>query len=207
MIYNTNIHAFIFDLGKVIVDWDPRYLLHEIAPEEERLKFLVEEVLDLDWFRSVDAGYPLSKAISDRSEIYPEYANAMQMYVDRWPETIRGYFEGTLDIVRQLHAAKFPLFILSNWAEDTWVRVEKEMTFLGYFQDRIISGQVGIAKPDRAIFKMAQERFQIDPKTTLFIDDAQENIDTAIAADFEAVLFETPEKLASDIRSFGIALT
>ena len=207
MIYNTNIHAFIFDLGKVIVDWDPRYLLHEIAPEEERLKFLVEEVLDLDWFRSVDAGYPLSKAISDRSEIYPEYANAMQMYVDRWPETIRGYFEGTLDIVRQLHAAKFPLFILSNWAEDTWVRVEKEMTFLGYFQDRIISGQVGIAKPDRAIFEMAQERFQVDPKTTLFIDDAQKNVDAAIAADFEAILFETPEKLASDIRSFGIALT
>ena len=207
MIYNTNIHAFIFDLGKVIVDWDPRYLLHEIAPEEERLKFLVEEVLDLDWFRSVDAGYPLSKAISDRSEIYPEYANAMQMYVDRWPETIRGYFEGTLDIVRQLHAAKFPLFILSNWAEDTWVRVEKEMTFLGYFQDRIISGQVGIAKPDRAIFEMAHERFQVDPKTTLFIDDAQKNVDAAIAADFEAILFETPEKLASDIRSFGIALT
>ena len=207
MIYNTNIHSFIFDLGKVIVDWDPRYLLHEIAPEEERLKFLVEEVLDLDWFRCVDAGYPLSKAISDRSEIYPEYANAMQMYVDRWPETIRGYFEGTLDIVRQLHAAKFPLFILSNWAEDTWVRVEKEMTFLGYFQDRIISGQVGIAKPDRAIFEMAQERFQVDPKTTLFIDDAQKNVDAAIAADFEAILFETPEKLASDIRSFGIALT
>ena len=131
----------------------------------------------------------------------------MQMYVDRWPETIRGYFEGTLDIVRQLHAAKFPLFILSNWAEDTWVRVEKEMTFLGYFQDRIISGQVGIAKPDRAIFEMAQERFQVDPKTTLFIDDAQKNVDAALAADFEAILFETPEKLASDIRSFGISLT
>ena len=188
------------------MDWDPRYLLHEIAPEEERLNFLVEEVLDLDWFRSVDAGYPLSKAISERSEIYPEYADAMQMYVDRWPETIRGYYEGTLDIVRQLYVAKFPLFILSNWAKDTWILVEKDMEFLSYFRDRIISGQVGVAKPDKAIFEMAQKRFQVDPKTTLFIDDGQKNIDAAIAAGFEAVLFETPEKLASDIRSFGIVL-
>ena len=206
MTCNTNIHAFIFDLGKVIVDWDPRYLLHEIAPEEERLNFLVEEVLDLDWFRSVDAGYPLSKAISERSEIYPEYADAMQMYVDRWPETIRGYHEGTLDIVRQLYVAKFPLFILSNWAKDTWILVEKDMEFLSYFRDRIISGQVGVAKPEKAIFEMAQKRFQVDPKTTLFIDDNQKNIDAAIAAGFESVLFETPEKLASDIRSFGIVL-
>ena len=131
----------------------------------------------------------------------------MQMYVDRWPETIRGYFEGTLDIVRQLYVAKFPLFILSNWATDTWVLVEKDMEFLSYFRDRIISGQVGVAKPEKAIFEMAQKRFQVDPKTTLFIDDGQKNIDAAIAAGFEAVLFETPEKLASDIRSFGIVLT
>ena len=85
-----SLNAFIFDLGKVIVDWNPGYLLHEITADEAELKFLVEEVLDLEWFRAVDAGYPLSKAIAERSEIYPEYATAMQLYVDRWPETIRG---------------------------------------------------------------------------------------------------------------------
>ncbi|MEC8135227.1 MAG: HAD family phosphatase [Pseudomonadota bacterium] len=203
---NTEIQAFIFDLGKVIVDWDPRYLLHEIAPDEERLKFLVEEVLDLNWFRAVDAGYSLSKAIAERSEIYPDYADAMQIYVDRWPETIRGFFDGTLDIVRKLHAAGFPLYILSNWADETWVRVEEDMTFLKYFQDRIISGQVGVAKPDAAIFDMARDRFQVEPKTTLFIDDGQKNVDAAIAAGFQAILFETPEKLVFELRSFGVAL-
>ena len=181
-------------------------MLHEIAPDEERLKFLVEEVLDLNWFRAVDAGYSLSKAIAERSEIYPDYADAMQMYVDRWPETIRGFFDGTLDIIRKLHAAGFPLYIVSNWADETWVRVEEDMTFLKYFQDRIISGQVGVAKPDAAIFDMARDRFQVEPKTTLFIDDGQKNVDAAIAAGFQAVLFETPEKLAFDLRSFGIAL-
>ena len=101
----------------------------------------------------------LSKAIAERSEIYPDYADAMQMYVDRWPETIRGFFDGTLDIIRKLHAAGFPLYIVSNWADETWVRVEEDMTFLKYFQDRIISGQVGVAKPDAAIFDMARDRF------------------------------------------------
>ena len=118
------LNAFIFDLGKVIVDWNPGYLLHEIAPDDEQLKFLVEEVLDLEWFRAVDAGYPLSKAIEERSKIYPEYADAMQLYVDRWPETIRGFFEGTLEIVRELHASGVPLFVLSNWAGETWARVD-----------------------------------------------------------------------------------
>ena len=92
------------------------------------------------------------------------------------------------------------------WAKDTWILVEKDMEFLSYFRDRIISGQVGVAKPEKAIFELAQKRFQVDPKTTLFIDDGQKNIDAAIAAGFEAVLFETPEKLASDLRSFGIVL-
>ena len=203
MTSNTEIQAFIFDLGKVIVDWDPRYLLHEIAPDEERLKFLVEEVLDLNWFRAVDAGYSLSKAIAERSEIYPDYADAMHMYVDRWPETIRGFFDGTLDIIRKLHAAGFPLYIVSNWADETWVRVEEDMTFLKYFQDCIISGQVGVANPTRQ-FSMARDRFQVEPKTTLFIDDAKKR--RCRHRRLQAILFETPEKLVFDLRSSGVAL-
>ena len=80
------------------------------------------------------------------------------------------------------------------------------MTFLKYFEDLIISGQVGVAKPDAAIFDMARDRIQVEPKTTLFIDDGQKNVDAAIAAGFQAILFETPEKLVFDLRSFGVAL-
>ena len=173
MTSNTKIQAFIFDLGKVIVDWDPRYLLHDIAPDEKRLKFLVEEVLDLNWFRAVDAGYSLSMAIAERSEIYPTMPMPCTCTSTVGRRRYAGSFDGTLDIVRKLHAAGFPLYILSNWADETWVRVEEDMTFLKYFQDRIISGQVGVLKPDAAIFDMARDRFQVEPKTTLFIDDGQ----------------------------------
>lgn len=198
------LNAFIFDLGKVIVDWNPGYLLHEIAPDDEQLKFLVEEVLDLEWFRAVDAGYPLSKAIEERSKIYPEYADAMQLYVDRWPETIRGLFEGTLEIVRELHASDFPLYILSNWAGETWARVEQDFAFLEFFDDIIISGHVGMAKPDTAIFEMARDRFNVDPAATLFIDDGLKNVDAAKVVGFQAVLFKTPEKLRQDLINLGV---
>jgi 2-haloacid dehalogenase len=196
--------AFIFDLGKVIVDWNPGYLLHEIVQDEAQLKFLVDEVLDLEWFRSVDAGYPLSKAIAERSKVYPEYADAMQLYVDRWPETIRGFFEGTLEIVRELHASGTPLYVLSNWAGETWARVEQDFAFLEFFDDVIISGHVGMAKPNDAIFKMARDQFNVDPAATLFIDDGLKNVDAAKGVGFQAVLFETPEKLRQDLIGLGV---
>ena len=197
------LNAFIFDLGKVIVDWNPGYLLHEITADEAQLKFLVEEVLDLEWFRAVDAGYPLSKAIAERSEIYPEYATAMQLYVDRWPETIRGLFEGTLEIVRELHASGVPLYVLSNWAGETWARVEQDFAFLDLFEDVIISGHVGMAKPDAAIFEKARDQFNVDPIATLFIDDSPKNVDAAKDVGFQAVVFETPEKLRRDLIDLG----
>jgi 2-haloacid dehalogenase len=198
-----SLNAFIFDLGKVIVDWNPGYLLHEITADEAELKFLVEEVLDLEWFRAVDAGYPLSKAIAERSEIYPEYATAMQLYVDRWPETIRGLFEGTLEIVRELHASGVPLYVLSNWAGETWARVEQDFAFLDLFEDVIISGHVGMAKPDTAIFERARDQFNVDPIATLFIDDSPKNVDAAKDVGFQAVVFETPEKLRRDLIDLG----
>jgi 2-haloacid dehalogenase len=198
------LNAFIFDLGKVIVDWNPGYLLHEIVQDEAQLKFLVDEVLDLEWFRSVDAGYPLSKAIAERSKVYPEYADAMQLYVDRWPETIRGFFEGTLEIVRELHASGTPLYVLSNWAGETWARVEQDFAFLEFFDDVIISGHVGMAKPNDAIFKMARDQFNVDPAATLFIDDGLKNVNAAKGVGFQAVLFETPEKLRQDLIGLGV---
>ena len=199
------INAFIFDLGKVIVDWDPRYLLHQISPDEARLKFLVNEVLDLEWFREVDSGYPLSKAIEERSRIYPDYATEMQVYVDRWPETIRGLFDCTLDIVRELHSAGFPLYVLSNWAAETWERVESDFDFLKYFDDVIISGHVGMAKPDTAIFELARDRFGVTPSSTLFIDDGPKNVEAARAVGFQAVVFQTTSGLRRDFASLGIA--
>tara|TARA_B100000459_G_scaffold147052_1_gene115057 strand:+ start:191 stop:817 length:627 start_codon:yes stop_codon:yes gene_type:complete len=199
------INAYIFDLGKVIVDWDPRYLLHQISQDEDRLKFLVNEVLDLEWFREVDSGYPLSKAIEDRSRMYPEYATEMQVYVDRWPETIRGLFDCTLDIVRELHSAGFPLYVLSNWAGETWARVASDFDFLKYFDDVIISGHVGMAKPDTAIFELARDRFGVTPTTTLFIDDGPKNVEAARAVGFQAVVFETASGLRRDLASLNIA--
>ena len=196
--------AVIFDLGKVIVDWDPQYLLTKIEPDPERLKFLSEVVLDLEWFREVDGGYPLSKAVAERSMIYPDYADQMQLYLTRWPETIGGLIEGTLDIVRELYNEGYSLYIVSNWANETWELVEDNFEFLSYFKDVIISGKVGVAKPDTAIFKMACDRFNVQPKTTIFIDDLPKNIEAAKALGFQAILFESPKTLRRDLAAINI---
>lgn len=200
------IDAFIFDLGRVIVDWDPRYLLAQIEPDPQALETLAVEVLDLDWFRAVDTGYPLSAAIAVRAELYPAHADALRAYVERWPETIRGIFEDTVGIVDELRQAGFPLYVLSNWAVDTWAMVSHDFDFLRHFDDVVISGHVGLAKPDRRIFELARERFALVPARTMFIDDSEANVAAAQALGFRTIRHETADQLRAELISLGLPL-
>ncbi len=196
--------AFIFDLGGVIVDWDPRYLLREIVPDERELTFLVEEVLDLRFFRDVDSGRSLSEAVAARAERYPDHADALRAYIDRWPETIRGLYEETLDILDALAKQGYPLFALTNWASETWDRVSGDFIFLDRFEDIIVSGQVGMAKPDSKIFELSRDRFGVDPARTLFIDDNPANIAAAREFGFAAFRFSSPAELRKQLDRHGI---
>ena len=198
------IDAVIFDLGRVIVDWDPRHLLAEIVPDELALATLVEEVLDLDWFRAVDAGYPLADAIATRARLYPEHAEALQAYVDRWPETIRGTFDDTVAIVQELRRAGFRMYVLSNWAAETWARVSDGFAFLRHFDDVVISAHVGLAKPDPRIFELARDRFSVAPDRTLFIDDSAANVVAARGVGFQVARFETAARLRRDLIDLGL---
>lgn len=200
------IDAFIFDLGRVIVDWDPRYLLADIQPDAQALETLVVEVLDLDWFRAVDAGYPLARAIAARAELYPDHADALRHYVERWPETIRGIFDDTVAIVDELRQAGFPMYVLSNWAVETWAMVSHEFDFLRHFDDVVISGHVGLAKPDRRIFELARDRFGVEPARTMFVDDSAANVAAARELGFQAIRHETAAQLRRELRDLGLSL-
>ena len=200
------VDAFIFDLGRVIVDWDPRYLLTEIEPDERELRILVEEVLDLKWFRAVDTGYPLSMAIAERAREYPGHAIALQAYIDRWPETIRGIFEDTVAIVEELRHKGYPLFVLSNWATETWAMVRDDFAFLEHFDDVVISGHVGLAKPDTQIFELARDRFGVEPAATIFVDDSAVNVAAAERFGFRTVCHENAVQLRRELHAMGIPI-
>jgi len=200
------IDAIIFDLGQVIVDWNPRYLLAEIERDEEALRVLTEEVLDLDWFRHVDAGYPLAKAIRERAALYPDYADALQVYVERWPETIRGVYGDVVAIVECLRRAGFRMYVLSNWARETWAMVHEGFDFLRHFDDIVISGHVGLAKPDPKLFDLARDRFEVTPQATLFIDDNERNVVAARDYGFRAIHFVSASRLREELAVHGIRI-
>ncbi len=147
-----------------------------------------------------DSGYPVAKAIEERSRLFPEYRDAIHAYYERYEETVGGEIEGTVQILAELRAAGYPLCALSNWSWETFSRIRGKFEFLEWFDELVISGKEGIIKPNAAIFELAAQRMQRPPADCLFIDDYPLNIEAASSLGFQTILFTTPQELQKELR-------
>ena len=146
--------AFIFDLGGVLIDWNPRYLFRKLFNgDEERVEWFLNEVCPQSWNVQMDGGYPFEQAIEERCQIYPELSGELHAYWERWEETIGGAIPETVEILAELRDAGYPLYVLSNWSAETFARVRAQFPFLDWFDGLVISGQIGLTKPNKAIFE------------------------------------------------------
>ncbi len=197
--------AFIFDLGGVLLDWNPRYLFRKLfAGDEDRVNFFLNEICTQEWNMRQDAGYPLAQAIEERCRLYPEYSQAIHAYYERYQETVSGEISGTVQILAELRAAQYALCALSNWSWETFSLIRGDHAFLEWFDELVISGREGIIKPDAAIFALAARRVGRAPQDCLFIDDYQLNISAAEQLGMQAVLFTSPETLREELVSRGL---
>jgi 2-haloacid dehalogenase len=197
--------AFIFDLGGVLIDWNPRYLFRKVFDgDEERVDWFLSEVCPQSWNVQMDGGYPFQQAIEDRCQLYPELADVLHTYWDRWDETISGDIPGTVKILAELREVGYPLYVLSNWSAETFARVRQHFPFLEWFDDLVISGQIGLTKPNKDIFDYLLDKVGLPAGQCLFIDDRSENTEAAQQFGFQTVLFTSPEEFRSGLMAKGI---
>lgn len=194
----------IFDLGGVLVDWNPRYLYRSHFNDEASMERFLAEVLTPEWNLEMDAGKPFQQAIAERSALHPQYAGLISLWHSHWPQTLRGAIEGSVEILKALARQRRRLVALSNWSAETFPVARQRFDFLSHFEDILVSGEHGMAKPDARIFEFACQRWNVTPSRALFIDDNAANIATARAMGFGTVHFASPAALAHSLRDLGV---
>ena len=197
-------NAVLFDLGKVLLDWDPRYYYRGLFDDEAALERFVQRVVGHDWYLEMDKGKPAAQAIAELSRAFPGYAGMIARWTEGWPVMLRGAIEGSVDILRELRGRGVRLYALTNFSRETWPVAKARFEFLSWFEDVIVSGEHGIVKPDRRIFELAIARCRLDPANTVFIDDVSENVDAGRACGLHAIHFISPEQLREELAAAGL---
>jgi 2-haloacid dehalogenase len=179
----------VFDLGGVLIDWDPRHLYRQLFDDPDEMESFLAEVTTAEWNAHQDAGRPWAEAIEVLVAEHPERRELIEAYHRRWPEMLAGAIPGTVDVLADLRVSGVRLVALSNWSAEMFPVARERFDFLAWFEGIVVSGEVGVSKPDRRIFEHLAERFGIEPAATVFIDDSPANIDAAAALAFRAIQF------------------
>ena len=196
------VKKYLFDLGNVFFDWNPRRVLKEIIPDEELLNKFLSEVAFPHLDMRCDAGVKIDTAVKEAVEKFPEFENEINLYYPNHRNMVNGSYQDTIDVFQKIKSYGFPCYVLSNWSDETYEGMEDEYPFLKEFDDKIISGREFLVKPDPQIYKLAMSRFDLVPEETLFIDDREDNIQAAENLGFQTIHLTDPSTIKSDIKKF-----
>src|SRR5262245_51406935 len=185
------IKSVVFDLGGVLIDWNPRYLYRKLFNgDEAAMEHFLAHVCNGAWNLAQDAGRSWAEAIEILCVDYPQHRPLISAYRERWDEMLNGPIDGTLQILAELRAKGVPLYALTNWSAETFPIAKERYEFLGWFSDILVSGQEGLIKPDRRIYELLLSRNGLAAAESVFIDDAPKNVEGARAAGMAALHFE-----------------
>jgi 2-haloacid dehalogenase len=200
----SKITSVVFDLGNVLIDWNPRYLYRKIFKTETEVEWFLENVCDDAWNTKHDAGQPFSKGISELSSLHPQYSEEIRNWFDRCEEMLGGPLDETVEVLAELKKNKVPLFILSNWSAETYPKAEAIFDFLHWFDGKIISGESGKIKPDAGIYKLLLETYDLVPQNTVFIDDKLANVEAAQDSGIHGIHFQNAALLRNDLEKLEL---
>ena len=182
----------MFDLGGVLIDWNPRYLYRELIDDEAVMEDFLDRVCNQAWSVQQDAGRSTAEATAVLVQEFPEHSDLIEAYYGEFHRMWRGPIEGSVTIAADVKASGVPLVGLTNWSADTFTLAERHFDFLQWFDDIVVSGREGVIKPDPAIFHLAVERFDVEPQSTVFVDDSRPNVEAAAALGFQTHHFKEP---------------
>lgn len=199
----ANPSILVFDIGGVLLDWDPRYLYRKIFDDPERMEWFLREVCTPAWNLEQDRGRPFADAIAERIALYPDHADAIRAFDERWAETVSEAIQGTVDILAALRLAKIPNYAITNFSAEKFEIACEVFPFLAKFDGIVVSGAERLIKPDPKIYRLLLERYGLKAGDCLFIDDVPKNVEGARAVGMHAVQFTSPAQLATDLRQRG----
>ena len=202
----TEIKNVIFDLGGVLIDWNPEYVYLDVFNgDREKMKWFFDEICTMDWNENQDAGYPLEKATEERVKLFPEYEEWIRIYYGRWEEMLGNQIDGTVAILKQLiDNPNYKVVALTNWSAETFPVALERFDFLHWFEGIVVSGTEKMRKPFNEIYELTLNRFNIEASQSLFIDDNARNIEAAKKMGINTIRFNNPTQLKSELKSLNI---
>jgi 2-haloacid dehalogenase len=202
---NKKIDAVIFDLGGVLIDWNPSYVFDKMFEDEEQKKHFFENICTSDWNEKQDAGRSLKEATEELVAKHPEWKKYIEAYYGRWEEMLGGPIDGTVEILRQLkQTGNYKLYALTNWSAELFPIALERYDFLHWFDGRVVSGEEKMRKPFPEFYQLILERFLLNIEETLFIDDNVRNAKAAEAMGLKTIIFESPTQLKEELINLGI---
>ena len=200
-----DIDTIIFDLGGVLIDWNPRYLYRKIFATEDEVEWFLNNICTSQWNDQQDAGRSFDEATQELIARYPAWEESIKAWYGRWQETIQGPIPGTVEILRSLKdSGSVRLFALTNWSSETFPWALRSFEFLQWFEGIVVSGHEHTRKPFPEFYKILFDRHGIDPRRALFIDDNIKNIEGARAVGLHTIHFQDPAHLEKFLLSKGL---
>ena len=201
------IAAVVFDIGGVLLDWDPRYVYRELFDDEAEMERFLEEVCSAEWHEDNDRGVVYAQSCAALAARHPEYRELIWTWARRTEDMIGGPIEGTVAILGELQAAGVPCYGLTNMEAETYPLRRERYPFLRAFDGVVVSSAEGVIKPDPEIFRRLLERFGLAADATVMVDDAPRNIDAAARLGMVTVRFDSPEQLRAELVALGLPLS
>jgi 2-haloacid dehalogenase len=201
----TAIRAVIFDVGNVLIEWNPRHLYRKLFDDDEMaMERFLSEICTAEWNSAQDAGRPFARAVADLCAQHPQHGPLIAAYHERWEEMVPAAHDATIALVRELKDRGWPLYALTNFSTETFPLVVRRFDVFQLFDGIVVSGELGIIKPDPAIFRHLLERFALPAEACLFIDDAPANVDAARSLGMHAILYTGGLALRGQLAAFGV---
>nr|WP_295864489.1 HAD family phosphatase [uncultured Chitinophaga sp.] len=202
---NNVYDTIIFDLGSVLIDWNPRYLYRKIFATEAEIDNFLQNICTHDWNEEQDAGRSLQEATEMLVTSHPQHEAQIRAYYGRWKEMLGGEIPGSVQLLRQLKdSGKYKLYALTNWSNETFPLALVEFPFLQWFDGIVVSGRERQRKPFPSFYQLLLNRYQVDAEHALFIDDNLRNVKAAEAQGIDSIHFVHPEQLKDVLVSKNI---
>lgn len=202
---NERIDTIIWDLGGVLIDWNPRYLYRKLFDSEERVEWFLQHVCTPDWNENQDAGHPIRQAVEEKVAEFPQWEEAIRAYYGRWTEMLAGPIQGSVDLLKRIKAgASIRQYALTNWSAELFPIALARYDFLHWFDGRVVSGEEKTRKPHAEIFRILFERYSAEPGRALFIDDSPRNVHAARELGIRSHVFTGPAPLESALKELHL---
>jgi len=202
----AGIEAVVFDLGGVLIDWDPRYLYRQLFEDPAEMEDFLATVCTADWHRAHDLGADITHSCERLARRHPGYRDMIMAWAERGEEMAADQFDETVKILGDVKAAGMPCYALSNMEPTAFAVRRSRFPFMQWFDAHFISGLEGVAKPDRRIFDILLRRHELRPQATVFIDDKAGNVEAASELGILALRFSSAAQLRQDLRTLGVAV-